>query len=782
MRTKVLALVVFLALATAGVYTVLIVNLRQRATLARIDEKLRTAATCAREIAGAHYHDALSRSQAKVHEPTFLVNRDRYDQLCRELGLSYIWSLMELDGELVFTNATTNHRDDPDPALRTHAAFLEPHTDPGAYADALSAMTPTYATFHDKWGEGRMILLPGQDAQGRKYIFAASIPLDELSHLIQSSAIEGILLGLIVAASMIGLGWLLLRPISKPLTELTAATRNMADGHPDEDFHFTGSREIEELSSAFNDMRHTIERTILSLRTSEENLATTLNSIGDGVIATDAEGRITLMNPVAEALTGWTLDEARQHELADVFRIVNAFTYDPVENPVTRVLETGGTVGLANHTILIAQDGTERQIADSGAPIRDTSGTIIGVVLVFRDVSEEYQLQDQLRHAQKMEAIGQLAGGIAHDFNNLLMSITGNTDLLAEEIPDTGLAAECLDDIRLAAERATDLTHELLIFSRKDKGIVAPVDIQDIVDKVTKLLLHNANRCIQIKKSMKADKTILSLSEAHLKTAILNLGLNSLDAMPDEGTVTLATQNVTIEEGHPGASGEMLTPGVYLELTVSDTGEGMSPKVQQRIFEPFFTTKPSGQGTGLGLAAVYACVKNAQGTIHVDSKPHQGTTVTLLLPLANEQHPLSDSPPKTIAGQGTILVVDDEKSLRKILANALTKLGYTVMTCRDGVEAVHYFMQHHAEIDLIILDLIMPRMAGKEAFREMKKIDPDVRVLICSGFSKEQDGETLLQEGARAFLQKPVHIAELSKHVAKHIRHSNEHQATTPSA
>jgi len=287
-------------------------------------------------------------------------------------------------------------------------------------------MKVQYQVNDDKWGRINAVLVPFRDAQGRPYLFGASIKASEVEALLSNTLEQSAYISLAVIAAGSLLALLLAHSFAKPIIELAAATEAIAAGDLARKVEVGGSTELRFLSKHVNLMTAAIRGKIDELRESRENLRITLDSIGDGVIATDADGAVTRLNPVAETLTGWSLAEAAGRPLGEIFKIVNADTRRAIESPVSKVMKTGDVVGLANHTVLISKDGHERQIADSGAPIRSGSGEIIGVVLVFRDVTEQHLMEEQLRQSQKMDSIGQLAGGVAHDFNNMLAGIMGH--------------------------------------------------------------------------------------------------------------------------------------------------------------------------------------------------------------------------------------------------------------------------------------------------------------------------------------------------------------------
>ena len=504
----------------------------------------------------------------------------------------------------------------------------------------------------------------------------------------------------------------------------------------------------------------------------EENLRTTLNSIGDAVITTDTKGRVTRMNAVAEKLSGWTATEAIGRPLPEVFNIIGADGLQRADNPAQRVLAAGETISLANNTTLIGRNGESHQIADSGAPIRAESGEILGVVLVFRDVTEEALLQEQLRQSQKMEAIGQLAGGVAHDFNNLLAGIMGNAQLLEMKLDPDTKEAGFAQQIDQAAARAADLTGQLLAFSRKGKLQSTSIDVHALIDEVIALLSRSIDKRIDIRRTLQAEPSAILGDPTQLQNALLNLGVNARDAMTDSGgALTFATRTVMLDAEYCRQHSEEIPPGQYLQIDVSDTGMGMSAETQKRIFEPFYTTKAKGKGTGLGLAGVYGCIKSHHGMIRVESKPEVGTTFKLLLPVAEAltETEIDSKLEVPTRGHGCVLIVDDEEIVRNFAAQALQTLGYSVSTCTDGLEAVEFYRNHHHEIGLVILDLIMPNLSGAEAFEKLKQINPDVRVIVASGYTQNSTSTEMLENGALVFLSKPFRIDELSQLVAKHI-------------
>ena len=373
--------------------------------------------------------------------------------------------------------------------------------------------------------------------------------------------------------------------------------------------------------------------------------------------------------------------------------------------------------------------------------------------------------------AMKMEAVGRLAGGIAHDFNNILTAIQGNAELLQMDGFSQTERDDMIVQIVEASRRAVELTRQLLDFARKGTFQIVTVDTTEIIERTTALLGHSIDKRVNIKLDLQANPPTVLADPSQIENALVSLGMNACDAMPDGGVLTLTTKNVVIdEESCAGYPGEMVH-GPYVEISVCDTGSGMDSETQNRIFEPFFTTKEVGQGVGLGLASVYGCIKSHYGNIQVDSRPGHGTTFRILLHAAETACVSSEghSGENLVGGSGHVLVVDDEGIVRQFVSAALQKFGYSVSLCNDGAEAVEYFKGAHQDIDLVILDLVMPVLNGPDTFRELKAIDPDVKVLISSGFSRNETTNGLLDEGALGLLGKPFRIKELAHALKKHL-------------
>ena len=449
-----------------------------------------------------------------------------------------------------------------------------------------------------------------------------------------------------------------------------------------------------------------------ALRRHHELLAVTLASIGDAVITTDTQGRMTFLNSVAATLTGWPADEACGRPITEVVRLLHEQTRQPVVDPVTRVLAAGRGVDLAHHTALLTRDGREVAIADTAAPVRDQTGTLHGVVLVFRDVSAERRREDELFRMRKMESVGVLAGGIAHDFNNLLTGILGNISLAKMLLggAEARVVAR-LTEAEHACQRATALTQQLLTFARGGAPIRHTVALHDVLHESVTSALHGTT--VRSDMSLPATLWPVDGDEGQLSQVLHNIVLNAVQAMPQGGTVQVRAENVawTTSLALP------LQEGRYIKITVRDHGGGIPAAVLPNIFDPYFTTKPSGRG--LGLATAYAIVTKHDGHLTVESEEGVGTTFSLYLPAA--QQPLAAVPVAEavpLGGSGRILVMDDDVVIRDLLREMLTSMGYTVAAACDGTEALALFQRAQAEghpFHAVILDNTIPGGMGDRA-------------------------------------------------------------------
>lgn len=503
------------------------------------------------------------------------------------------------------------------------------------------------------------------------------------------------------------------------------------------------------------------------LRAAMERHSTTLRSIGDAVISTDTKGLVELMNPVAETLTGWKQDQALGRSLEEVFSIINETTREKVENPVQKVIKKGLVVGLANHTILIARDGQEYHIADSAAPIKDTDGAVIGVVLIFRDITHEIEIEQKLLQAQKMEAIGTLSGGIAHDFNNILFPLVGYTEMLLNDIPEDDPIRSSLNAIYSSALRARDLVQQILAFARQEKSELKLIRMQPIIKEVLKLIRSTIPATISITQQIDPGCGIVKADPTQIHQIIMNLATNAYHAMAENGGELKVTLK-EIELGRYDLIFPDMSPGLYACLSVTDTGMGINKDVMDRIFDPFFTTKEKGKGTGMGLSVVHGIVKSMNGKIQVYSGPGKGTQFHVYLPVVKSGFEKQESTANEITPGGTerVLLVDDEERIIALEKKVLERLGYQVTSHISSIEALKAFRAGSDKFDLVVTDMAMPDMPGDKLITELIKIRPDIPILLCTGFSETMTAEKIKSLGIRGLLSKPV----LTKVLAQKIR------------
>ncbi|RMG01864.1 MAG: response regulator, partial [Nitrospirae bacterium] len=392
-------------------------------------------------------------------------------------------------------------------------------------------------------------------------------------------------------------------------------------------------------------------------------------------------------------------------------------------------------------------------------------GKITNYISIQRDISEEKKLYEQLLRAQKMEAIGTLAGGIAHDFNNILSAVLGYAEILRDEIPEDEKLIKSVDIIEQSAKRGASLAQKILNVTRKEKLQLKMSDINLVVEETLELLKRSIPKDIEIKAKLRRDIPEIRMDPGQIQQVIMNLIINARDAMPEGGTITVTTDMVGAENGAAnGVKGE----SGFVKVSVSDTGAGISKDMQSKIFDPFFTTKEQGRGTGLGLYIVHSIITNHGGYINLYSEPGRGTRFNIYLPVLQGGTEKEDA--KTIEdlrGEGCVLVIDDEEHLRELVKDYLEPLGYQVLTASDGREGVRVFSQRREDIDLVILDMIMPGMNGAEVFQQIRSLKEDAKVLICSGYSHEGLAgiRELIKEGASGFIQKPFSKTTLATKV-----------------
>lgn len=404
-------------------------------------------------------------------------------------------------------------------------------------------------------------------------------------------------------------------------------------------------------------------------------------------------------------------------------------------------------------------------------PLFDSHRKLYAYVHVLKDITLQKKLEQQLLQAQKMESMGTLAGGIAHDFNNILAAIIPNAEMIKRKLPSEDALYKRAEMIEKAARRAADLTRQLLSFSRKWKSGVTVLNLNQSIGATADLLARLINKNISFETRLPPDAWNIEANETQIAQVLLNLALNACDAMPKGGVLAFATVNTTLDEVSCRTK-LGLRPGRYVCVSVSDTGIGMKRELLERVFEPFYTTKELGKGTGLGLSVVYGIVKNHSGHIEVQSEVGRGTVFNVYFPATDwplrreKAAPDADLP----RGEGKILVADDEDMVRTMLCDLLQELGYQVVPARDGAEALDIYRARHHEIDLVILDMIMPKLDGGETYTLLKQMNPEIKAILSSGYSQEGKVQEIVKEGISGFIQKPYSTAEIARVIRDTLR------------
>jgi two-component system, cell cycle sensor histidine kinase and response regulator CckA len=488
-----------------------------------------------------------------------------------------------------------------------------------------------------------------------------------------------------------------------------------------------------------------------ALRASEERFRALVENSSDGLLLIDSEARVTYTTPASERHFGWKADQMIGRS---VFDFLDPEDRETVSVRMTEALRRPGRVVTAEGRFRHA-DGSWR-IMEGVAVNRLTDRSVRAIIVNVRDLTERRKLEDQLRQSQKMEAIGQLAGGIAHDFNNLLTAILGYCNLMLDDIPMDNPLRTDLEEIRHAGERAAALTRQLLAFSRRQMLQPQIVDINAIVRQLEKLLRRLLSADVELVTALAPSLPTVKVDPVSIEQVLMNLAVNARDAMPHGGRLTIETAAVDLDEGYT-VNHAGVVPGRYIMIALSDTGEGMDEATRSRIFEPFFTTKEQGKGSGLGLATVYGIVKQSGGHIWVYSEPGHGTVFKVYLPhaeAATAALPRDEQPAALKKGWETVLLVEDENAVRALAREVLRRHGYVVLEARHGVDALRLAERHPDDIHLMITDVVMPHMGGRELAERLATARPKMKVLFMSGYTDQAVMHRHITPGS-AFLQKP---------------------------
>jgi len=586
----------------------------------------------------------------------------------------------------------------------------------------------------------------------------AFAPIQEARRQIFYSVITAVILSILIGAIAI-------RGITKPLLKLRKATilfgQTGDSGAEDDEKKAAYKRELESikdegeigaLAETFGKISRKLDQTIQSLKTAARDWELTFDSVSEGILIVDKENRLLRLNRSAaeffdiepESVLGRSLDSLIQKD-SD---------------------KTGsGPLPL----ITVSGKETERTLEMSSTPLLDESGQIIGTVYIAKDITarekaeaEKRRLESQLHQAQRLESIGTLAGGIAHDFNNLLMGIQGNASLLEMNLDSSHPSYDRLQQIEESIQRGASLSRQLLGFARGGRYEVKRTNVNDLIKRSLDMF-GRTRKEISIQTRLQEHLWTIEADPGQIDQVLLNLYVNSWQAMPNGGMLFVQTENIILDETYVEA--HHLKAGDYVKISIADTGTGMDKKTQDHIFDPFFTTKEMGHGTGLGLASSYGIVKSHNGLINVYSESGHGATFNIYLPASRGSLPEEkpDNGEKIERGTEIVLLVDDEAMILDVGRGMLEKLGYTVLTARSGMEAVRMYREYPEQIDIVVLDMIMPDMGGGDTYDRLKSIQPKIKVLLSSGYSLDSAASDIIARGCSGFIQKPFNLEQISR-------------------
>ena len=618
------------------------------------------------------------------------------------------------------------------------------------------------------------------------------------------------ILGSTVVIFSLALVWafFISRLISKPIKELSEAADRIGKGQLDVQIETSSKDEIGQLAISFNKMTKDLQMVTVSrdafaqevaerkkaaaaLQKSEEMLAGIVDSVTDAMIMVDDQYNIVWNNDIAKEMLRPDVigkkcysayhgrdNVCEQCIVKTCFEKCDAQEFETeITGAAGNRMSLWGKASVAawykdgRPRMAVVRNITERKHVEKALQTAYDQAVIYAEQLK-EQIEEKEKLETQLLQAQKMEAIGTLAGGIAHDFNNILQAISGYVQLLLmkKEIKDTNRLY--LNQIDKSSRKAAELTKQLLIFSRKVESKLIPLNLNQEIIEVYKLFQRTISKMIDIELDLAENLKLINADSVQLEQIMMNLGVNARDAMPDGGKLTFETKNVVLDQVYCRTHVDIV-PGEYVELKISDTGYGMDREILEHIFEPFYTTKETGKGTGLGLAIVYGLVESHGGHIMCYSKPGQGTIFNIHFPALSigeaEQEQVFEEETVIRGGHETVLIVDDEKALRDQSRDMLNKYGYTTITAESGEKAIEIYEKEKDRIDLVILDIGMPGIGGYKCLEQLIKIDPEIKVIVASGYATSGKVEELLKSGAAGFIDKPYRLTDMLKKVREFL-------------
>ena len=506
-------------------------------------------------------------------------------------------------------------------------------------------------------------------------------------------------------------------------------------------------------------------RAEVALSESEARYRAAFEQAGVGMAEVDLEGRCLRVNPAFAELVGRPPEDILGKRMAEL-----SHPEDVAADELAFSRMTSGGLPVRTQRRFLRPDGNVAVANVTAAIVRDSSGVPMYVLTVVQDVTAQRRLEEELRQAHKMDAVGQLAGGIAHDFNNLLTAIIGYADLLRVSDDTPQAVKDDAGAIQATASRGAELARNLLTLARTAPARDEPVDVHQVINEVRDIAARTFDRRISMELNLAAGRSVVTGDRSLLTNALLNLALNARDAMPDGGSLRFSTIEKTLDQEECDRMAGVIEPGPFLIIRVEDTGSGMPPNVQRRAFEPFFTNKPAGKGTGIGLSMVYGTVRSHSGAIELRSAVGSGTSFTIYLPLRLLMAEGTDADsPGMVTGSGIILLADDDNVVREVARRMLQQLGYRVETAVDGTDAVERIAADPRRFDLVILDGNMPRMHGRDAAILIREMAPRLRLILSTGYLEPGDIDRLATYGFSAAIGKPYTMSELSKVVAQQL-------------
>ena len=677
----------------------------------------------------------------------------------------------------------------------------------GYDADGLIILDkPAFATFQYSGSVFNAMFTPFSTPEW-PWVIGVYLPEDDYLGDIKRNRMHSILITVVISVFAAVLGLWLAKRVTDPIAALSRGAKSIQE----EDFEsvidvHSGYREIQETADSFIAMQSAIresrekliayrdqledrveEQTAdlqhandnlrieveqrrqsdLALHESEDRYQTILDSIEEGYFEVDLKGNFTFVNDAMCRILGGNAAELMGINNRQVTSPQTAKKIFAVFNEVYKTQ----TPGRINSVTVRTLDQTKKTLELAVSPTTDTKDRPIGFRGVARDISQRIQterekkkLENQLNQAQRMKAIGTLAGGIAHDFNNLLMGIQGNLSLLMLEIKAGNPQHDSLKAIEQCVDSGAALTKQLLGYARGGKYVVSVININATLKRTSKLFART-NKDVEIIHDYQKDIWLVEADQGQIDQVLFNLYVNARQAMENRKEIHIKTENVTLGEAITHAHG--IEPGDFVKISIRDTGVGMDKEVQEHIFEPFFTTRKMGRGTGLGLASAFGIIKNHDGIITAHSEVNEGSTIVIYLPACEKdiQEDAQFEPETLLYGTETIMVVDDEAYVLNSVKNMLEDLGYSVVTASDGIEAVEMYDQYAGEIDLVVMDIIMPKMGGIEAFDIIRANYPNLKAIFCSGYSMNSFAQEFLERGGAGFIQKPFKMLRMSQMV-----------------